>query len=147
MKAGAIVVNQCPLIKGVNDMPGVLGEMYQILERIGVPPYYLFRDAQPKATNPMRSHWSKAMKSLKKLDVFLRAWAESAVLHVPRYRQSRSLRIDEKFIYTRYQQAKDPENEFRFQVYHRDDRLLARPAQAGLWSLFYWSALSTSEKL
>ena len=30
--------------------------------------------------------------------------------------------IDEKFIYTRYQQAKDAENEFKFQVYHRDDK-------------------------
>ena len=75
MKAGAIVVNQCPLIKGVNDMPGVLGEMYQILERIGVPPTTSFKDALPKAMNPMKCRWSKAIKFLKTPEEHLQGWA------------------------------------------------------------------------
>ena len=74
MKAGAIVVNQCPLIKGVNDMPGVLGEMYQILERIGVPPYYLFQGRPTEGNEPYEVPLVKGYEILKKLDVFLRAW-------------------------------------------------------------------------
>ena len=42
MQSGAIVVNQTPLIKGVNDDPEVLAELFNQLSFIGVPPYYVF---------------------------------------------------------------------------------------------------------
>ena len=42
MQSGAIVVNQTPLIKGVNDAPAVLAELFHQLSFIGVPPYYVF---------------------------------------------------------------------------------------------------------
>jgi len=43
LKAGAIVVNQTPLIAGVNDNAQVLGELFNKLSFIGVPPYYVFQ--------------------------------------------------------------------------------------------------------
>ncbi len=42
MKAGAVIVNQTPLIRGVNDDHEVLGELFNKLSFIGVPPYYVF---------------------------------------------------------------------------------------------------------
>ena len=42
MQSGAIVLNQTPLIKGVNDDPEVLAELFNQLSFIGVPPYYVF---------------------------------------------------------------------------------------------------------
>ena len=42
MQSGAVVVNQTPLIKGVNDDPDVLAELFNRLSFIGVPPYYVF---------------------------------------------------------------------------------------------------------
>lgn len=42
MQAGAIVVNQTPLIRGVNDSPEALAELFNKLSFIGVPPYYVF---------------------------------------------------------------------------------------------------------
>ena len=42
MQSGAIVVNQTPLIRGVNDDPDVLAELFNRLSFIGVPPYYVF---------------------------------------------------------------------------------------------------------
>ena len=42
MQSGAIVLNQTPLIKGVNDDPEVLAELFSQLSFIGVPPYYVF---------------------------------------------------------------------------------------------------------
>ena len=42
MQSGAIVGNQTPLIKGVNDDPDVLAELFNRLSFIGVPPYYVF---------------------------------------------------------------------------------------------------------
>jgi len=41
-KAGVIVANQTPLLRGVNDDPEVLGELFNRLSYVGVPPYYLF---------------------------------------------------------------------------------------------------------
>lgn len=40
--AGAIVVNQTPVLKGINDDPAVLGELLDRLSWAGVTPYYFF---------------------------------------------------------------------------------------------------------
>lgn len=40
--AGAIVVNQTPVLKGINDDPVVLGELLDKLSWAGVTPYYFF---------------------------------------------------------------------------------------------------------
>jgi KamA family protein len=42
-KAGAIVANQSPLIRGVNDNPSVLAELLAKLSFIGAVPYYIFQ--------------------------------------------------------------------------------------------------------
>lgn len=41
-KAGAITVNQTPLIRGVNDKAEVVAELFSLLSYNGVVPYYLF---------------------------------------------------------------------------------------------------------
>lgn len=41
-QAGAIVVNQTPVLKGINDDPAVLGELLDKLSWAGVTPYYFF---------------------------------------------------------------------------------------------------------
>src|SRR5699024_4354045 len=40
--AGAIVVNQTPILKGINDDPDVLAELLDKLSWAGVTPYYFF---------------------------------------------------------------------------------------------------------
>lgn len=40
--AGAIVVNQTPVLKGINDDPDVLGELLDKLSWAGITPYYFF---------------------------------------------------------------------------------------------------------
>ena len=42
-KAGAIIANQMPLIKGVNEKPEVLAELLAKLSFIGAVPYYIFQ--------------------------------------------------------------------------------------------------------
>ena len=42
-KAGAIIANQMPLIKGINDDPDVLAELLDKLSFIGATPYYIFQ--------------------------------------------------------------------------------------------------------
>ncbi|MCE5186485.1 MAG: KamA family radical SAM protein [Planctomycetaceae bacterium] len=42
-KAGAIITNQCPLIRGVNDDPAALAELLRKASFAGIVPYYLFQ--------------------------------------------------------------------------------------------------------
>jgi len=42
MNSGVTLVNQTPLVKGVNDDPDVLADLFLKLSFIGVPPYYVF---------------------------------------------------------------------------------------------------------
>jgi len=42
-KAGAVTANQMPLIRGVNDDPEVLAELFAKLSFIGAVPYYVFQ--------------------------------------------------------------------------------------------------------
>lgn len=42
-KAGCILVNQTPMLRGINDNPETLSELLKKLESIGVPPYYVFQ--------------------------------------------------------------------------------------------------------
>ncbi|MEX2302366.1 MAG: KamA family radical SAM protein [Bryobacterales bacterium] len=43
LRSGAIVVNQSPLIRGINDDAGTLARLFAKLSFIGVPPYYIFQ--------------------------------------------------------------------------------------------------------
>jgi len=43
LRAGAIVVNQTPMIAGINDDPQVLSTLFNELSYAGVPPYYVFQ--------------------------------------------------------------------------------------------------------
>jgi len=43
IKAGAIIANQTPLLKGVNDDPEVLAKLLQECSFTGIPPYYVFQ--------------------------------------------------------------------------------------------------------
>ena len=51
-KAGAITANQAPLIRGVNDDPQVLAELFRTLSCIGNAPYYVFQ-CRPAVGNRM----------------------------------------------------------------------------------------------
>lgn len=50
LSAGAIVVNQSPVIRGVNDNVRALANLFEELSFIGVPPYYIFQ-CRPTAGN------------------------------------------------------------------------------------------------
>ncbi|HML74518.1 MAG TPA: KamA family radical SAM protein [Anaerohalosphaeraceae bacterium] len=43
LQSGIVLTNQCPLIRGVNDNPDTLAELWRKLSFIGAVPYYLFQ--------------------------------------------------------------------------------------------------------
>ncbi|MEK6237726.1 MAG: KamA family radical SAM protein [Planctomycetales bacterium] len=122
IRNGVVCVNQCPLIKGVNDDPSVLAEMYERLSFIGCPPYYLFQ-GRPTAGNepyetPIVRGWEIYSEALRHGSGLARR-ARFCMSHESG--KVEILAVDDRFIYTRYHQAKDPANFGRFMIFHRDD--------------------------
>ena len=122
IKSGVICVNQCPMIKGVNDDAAVLTELYQKLSWIGCPPYYLFQ-GRPTAGNepyevPIVRGWSIFHEAIRKGSGLARR-AKFAMSHETG--KIEILAVDEKYIYMRYHRAKDEANRGKFMVFKRDD--------------------------
>ena len=122
IRNGVICINQCPLIRGINDDPRVLAEMYAKLSYIGCPPYYLFQ-GRPTAGNepyevPLVQGWSIFQQALTR---------GSGLARRARYCMSHEtgkvevLGIDAEHVYLRYHQAKYPGDLGRFFIRRRND--------------------------
>jgi len=114
LESRAIVVNQTPLLAGVNDDPDVIAELFNRLSYIGVLPYYLFQ-GRPIAGN------SGFKISLREgYEIFEKAKTRmSGLAKRPRYAMSHATGkieivgfLDDR-IALKYHQAKDPENQGR----------------------------------
>ncbi|HUF46426.1 MAG TPA: radical SAM protein [Vicinamibacterales bacterium] len=122
IKSGVICVNQCPLIRGVNDDPAVLSELYQKLAWIGCPPYYLFQ-GRPTAGNepyevPIVRGWHIYREALRHGSGLSRR-ARFCMSHETG--KIEILAVDDRHVYLRYHRARNPENRGRFMIYKRND--------------------------
>ena len=122
IKNGVICVNQCPLIKGINDNPATLAELYATLSYIGCPAYYLFQ-GRPTAGNepyevPIVRGWQIFQEALRHGSGLARR-ARFCMSHETG--KVEILAVDDEHIYLRYHQAKDPADLGRFFVRRRND--------------------------
>lgn len=119
---GVETVNQCPMIRGINDDAATLSEMFATLSHIGCPQYYVFQ-GRPVAGNqpyevPIVEAWGIFSKALV---------AESGLAGRARYAMSHAsgkveiMAIDDRRMYLRYHRSKDPRNAGRFFVCDRHD--------------------------
>ncbi len=120
--AGVTTVNQCPLIRGVNDRPEVLAELWSRLSYAGCPPYYLFQGRPTEGNAPYEIPIVEGWK------IFQQALSRgSGLARRTRFVMSHAtgkieiLAVDRERIYLRYHQAKDPGDLGRFLVAERDD--------------------------
>ena len=122
IKSGVICVNQCPLVKGVNDDPDVLTDLYQKLSWMGCPPYYLFQ-GRPTAGN--KPYEVPIVRGLKIFQEAIRKG--SGLSRRAKFVMSHAtgkieiLAADANYIFMRYHRAKDPARRGRFMVFRRDD--------------------------
>ena len=122
IKSGVICVNQCPLVKGVNDDPDVLTDLYQRLSWMGCPPYYLFQ-GRPTAGN--KPYEVPIVRGLKIFQEAIRKG--SGLSRRAKFVMSHAtgkieiLAADANYIFMRYHRAKDPARRGRFMVFRRDD--------------------------
>jgi len=122
LRAGIIVVNQCPLIRGINDDPAVLAEMFRKLSYIGAPQYYLFQGRPTAGNEPYElpiTEGYQVFEEAKRRVSGLAKRARFAMSHETG--KIEIVGVDDSFIYMRYHRAKDARDEGRFMVFHRDD--------------------------
>jgi lysine 2,3-aminomutase len=117
-EAGATVMNQTPLIRGINDDPETLAELFKKLSFIGVNPYYVFQ-CRPTLGNrtygvPVEESYRifeqarSACSGLAKRARFVLSHATGKIEVVGK---------TDECTFFKYNQAADPENLGRFMVY------------------------------
>ena len=122
IRTGVICVNQCPLVKGINDDPEVLSELFRKLSFIGCPPYYLFQGRPTQGNEPYE------VPIVRGWHIFSEALRHgSGLARRARYVMSHEtgkveiMAVDDKRIYLRYHRAKDPAKRGQFMIYKRND--------------------------
>ena len=121
--AGISIVNQCPLIRGVNADAGVLTELFTTMSVLGAPQYYLFQ-GRPTAGNepfavPLVEGWRMFDAARRRCSGLARR-ARFCMSHADG--KIEVVGIDRQRIYCRFHRARDPEQESAMIVCRRDDR-------------------------
>lgn len=123
LRAGVIVVNQTPLLRGVNDRPEVLGELFNRLSYIGVPPSCVFQCRPTLGNGHFAVPLEQAFEIFEQARMYCSGLAKRA-----RFVMSHSsgkieiLGMDEESIFMRYHRSPDFDQKGRFIVLRRNPR-------------------------
>lgn len=121
--AGGQAVNQCPIIRGVNDDPDVLAELFEAATELGMPQYYLFQGRPTEGNDPFAVPLVRAWRIF---DAARRRC--SGLSRRVRFCMSHAsgkievLGVDAERIFLRYHRARNPADESRVMAARRDDR-------------------------
>jgi lysine 2,3-aminomutase len=116
--AGAVVMNQTPLIRGINDDPEVLAALFDKLSFIGANPYYVFQ-CRPSVGNrtfavPVEESY-RIFEQARTICSGLAKRARFVISHATG--KIEVLGKTDRHTYFKYNQAADPADLGRFMVY------------------------------
>lgn len=122
-RAGVILCNQTPILRGINDDPAVLADLVRRLSYAGATPYYFFQCRPTAGNRPytvplVESHQLLARAVATEAGLARRA--RLVMSHASGKVEVAGVTADK--IYCRYQRARDPRDEGRFFACKRDDR-------------------------
>jgi KamA family protein len=122
LRAGVLVVNQCPLLGGINDDPDVLRTLFRELSFAGAPQYYLFQGRPTEGNLPYR------VPIVRGWEIFQEAMrGVSGLAKRARFVMSHEtgkvevLAVTATRIIVRIHRSRDPEQRGRVFEYERDD--------------------------
>ncbi len=125
IEAGAMVVNQCPLIGGINDDPAVLAELFRKLSFIGAPQYYLFQGRPTAGNEPFFVPIVRGYHLFEEAKKRVSGLAKRARFVMSHERgKIEIVGVTANRIYLRFHRARNPLEEGRFLSFYRDDRAL-----------------------
>jgi len=120
-KAGVATVNQSPMIRGVNDSPEVISELFNRLSYNGVPPYYIFLCRPTAGNKPFTVPVERALDIFERARLNLSGLAKHARLCMSHC--TGKVEVVTKLgsdIVFRYHRAADPANRGRVMVFKSD---------------------------
>jgi KamA family protein len=121
LKAGAVLTNQTPLLRGVNDNPQPLRELFEKLSFIGIPPYYVFINRPVKGNKAFAVPVEEALTIFEEAKKGISGLAERARLVMSHATgKIEVVGMDEEHIYFKYHRAADEENRGKFMVFKRN---------------------------
>ena len=121
--SGAILCNQNPLLRGVNDSPEVLAELYKKLSFIGVSPYYTFQDRPAVGNKPYAVPLVRAYQIVQEAKKNISGTAKRAIFVMSHaLGKIEVVGLDDSHIYMRYHRAPDPKDTGKFIIVRRNDR-------------------------
>jgi L-lysine 2,3-aminomutase len=121
-EAGAMTVNQCPIVRGVNDNARTFASLFRELSIIGAPQYYVFQGRPTAGNEPYE------VPILEGLEIFLEANRHvSGLAKRARFAMSHAtgkieiVGADERYLYMRYHRAHKKEDYGRMIVALRNE--------------------------
>ena len=115
--AGVITANQTPLLRGVNDDPAVLAELFNKLSYIGVAPYYVFIGRPTQGNRHFLVPIEEALRIFEQSRMNCSGLAKRARLVMSHATgKVHVLGRTEDHVYMRYHRAADPDQKGRFLV-------------------------------
>lgn len=122
-QAGAETVNQCPIVRGVNDNPKTMAGMFRELSFIGCPQYYVFQGRPTAGNEPYEVPIVEGLRVFQEANRHVSGLAKRA-----RFAMSHKtgkieiVGLDDRFLYMRYHRAHKKEDWGQMVVALRDDK-------------------------
>lgn len=121
-RRGVRIINQCPLIRGINDHPAVLRELFQEMAWIGAPQYYIFQGRPTAGNAPYEVPLVEGYQLIQQARLGcsgLESQARFVMSHATG--KVEMVGLDRKHIYLRYHRAHAKADHGRLMVFRRDD--------------------------
>jgi KamA family protein len=120
-KAGVTTVNQSPLIRGVNDAPEVIAELFNRLSYNGVPPYYIFLCRPTAGNKPFIVPVERSLEIFERARANLSGLAKHARLCMSHCSGKVEVvaKVGSQIVF-RYHRAADPANRGRIMIFKSD---------------------------
>ena len=122
LESGAILCNQNALLRGVNDAPEVLAELFKQLSFIGVSPYYVFQCRPAVGNKPYAVPLVRAYQIVQEAKKNISGTAKRATFAMSHaLGKIEIVGLDDSHIYMRYHRAPNPRDTGDFIVTRRND--------------------------
>jgi KamA family protein len=120
--AGAQVVNQCPIVRGVNDRPNIFATLFRELSFLGCPAYYVFQGRPTAGNEPYEVPISEGLRIFTDANRMVSGLAKRARFVMSH--KTGKIEIcgaDDQFLFMRYHRAHESEDYGQMVIALRDD--------------------------
>ncbi len=122
LKTGIVLCNQTPILKGINDDPGLLADLMRKLSFVGVAPYYFFQGRPTTGNMPYATTLTQSYQAFEEAKKNVSGLAKRARLVMSHERgKIEIIGLTDQYIYLKFHRARDAEDEGKFMIFHRDD--------------------------